>query len=143
MSTVDGHAAICDIEILYSESIGDHIPFRVAVSTECIPILDHANAGLVHRLDWSRLNRCDMDAYTLLSDMLLSRLDIPVDAFNCKSVDCTNVTHVAERIQKCNGSALLTAEIQVFAERDNAPKGNARCRPGWSDYVDELHGCAR
>ena len=135
----------CDIEILYSESIGDHIPFRVAVSTECIPILDDANAGLVHRLDWSRLNRCDIDAYTLLSDMLLSRLDIPVDAFNCKSVDCTNVTHVAEikEFYTKVTSALRTAEIQVFAERDNAPKGNARCRPGWSDYVDELHGCAR
>ena len=43
------------MEILYPESTGDHVPFRLGVSIERIPTLDESSSNSINRLDWSRL----------------------------------------------------------------------------------------
>ena len=50
-----------------------------------------------------------------------------MDAFNCKSVDCINVAHVAEikEFYTRVTSDLLMAETQVFAKRDKVITNNA------------------
>ena len=84
VSSKDGHDIILDMEILYPESTGDHVPFRVGVSIERIPTLDESSSKSANRLDWSRLSKSDIDSYTLLTDDTLSKVHIPVVALNCK-----------------------------------------------------------
>ena len=98
VSSKDGHAIIHDMKILYPESTGDHVPFRVGhrVYIERIPTLDESSSNSINRLDWSRLSKSDIDSYTLLTDDILSRVHIPVVALNCKNVDCTDPSHVAD-----------------------------------------------
>ena len=97
VSSKDGHDIIHDMEILYPESTGDHVPFRVGVSIDHILTLDESNSNAINRLDWSRISKSDIDSNpTLLTDDILSRVHITVVALNCKNVDCTDPSHVAE-----------------------------------------------
>ena len=74
------------MEILYQESTGDHVPFRVGVSIARIPTLDESSSDSINRLDWSRLSKSDIDSYMLLTDDILSKVHIPVVALNCKKI---------------------------------------------------------
>ena len=105
------------MEILYPESTGDHVPFRVGVSIERIPTLDEPSSNSINRLDWSRLSKSDIDSYTLLTDDILSRVHIPVVALNCKNVNCTDPSHVAEvnLFYENLISSIKSADTEAFA----------------------------
>ena len=62
-----GHYAICNMELLYSESI-----FHFGL-LYCVPMVDVASTRLGHSLDWCRLNG-RIVAYMLLNDVLQSCL---------------------------------------------------------------------
>ena len=64
------------MEILYPESTGDHVPFRVGVSIDHILTLDESSSNAINRLDWSRISKSDIDSYTLLTDDIFSRVHI-------------------------------------------------------------------
>ena len=54
INSKDGHDIILDMEILYPESTGDHVPFRVGVSIERIPTLDESSSrGLSRPTYWT------------------------------------------------------------------------------------------
>ena len=133
------------MEILYPESTGDHVPFRVGVSIERIPTLDESSSNSINILDWSRLSKSDIDSYTLLTDDIIGRVHIPVVALNCKNVDCTDPSHVAEvnLFYENLISSIKFADTEAFANEHNGRRDKAYNRPGWSDYVDELHQSAR
>ena len=40
-------------------------------------------------------------------------------------------------------SAIVSADTESFAKVRDGRRGKAYNRPGWSDYVDELHKSAR
>ena len=67
---------ILDMEILYPESTGNHVPFRIGVSIERIHTLDESSSKSANRLDWSRLSKSDIDSYTLLTDDILSKVHV-------------------------------------------------------------------
>ena len=120
------------------------MPFRVGVSIERIPTLDESSSNSINRLDWSRLSKSDIDSYTLLTDDILSRVHIPVVALNCKNVDCTDPSHVAEvnLFYENLIPSIKSADTEAFANVRNGRRDKAYDRPGWSDYVDELHQSA-
>ena len=76
-----------------------------------------------------------------LADDILSRVHIPVG----KHVDCTDPSHVAEVNTFYDNvvSAIVSADTEAFANARDGRRGKAYNRPGWSDYVDELHMSAR
>ena len=84
VSSKDGRDIIHDMEILYQESTGDHVPFRVGVSIERITTQYEPSSNSINRLDWIRLSKSDNDSNTLLTDDILSRVHIPVVVLNCK-----------------------------------------------------------
>ena len=145
VSSKDGHDIIHDMEILYQESTDDHVPFRVGVSTERIRTLYESSSNSINILDWSRLSKYDVDSYTLITDDILIRVHIPVVALNCKHVDCTDPSHVAEvnTFYESVIPAIAYADTEAFANVLDCGRGKAYNRPGWSDYVDELHKSAR
>ena len=100
------------MEILYPESTGDHVPFRVGVST-----LDESSSKSADRLDWSRLSNSDVDSYTCLTDDILNKVHIPVVALNCKNIDCTDLSHVVEvnTFYENVISAIVSADTEAFA----------------------------
>ena len=131
VSSKDGHDIIHDMEILYPESTGDHVPFRVGVYIERIPTLDESSSNSINRLDWSRLSKSDIDSYTLLTDDILSRVHIPVVALNCKNVDCTDPSHVAEvnLFYENLISSIKSADTEAFANERNDRRDKAYNRP--------------
>ena len=72
-------------------------------------------------------------------------MHIPVVALNCKKVDCTDPSHIAEVILFYENliSSIKSADTEAFANERNGRRDKAYNRPGWSDYVDELHQSAR
>ena len=145
VSSKDGHDIIHDMDILYPESTGDHVHLRVGVSIERIPTLDESSSNSINRLDWSRLSKSDIDSYTLLTDAILGKVHTPVVALNCRNVDCTDPSHVAEvnLFYENLISSITSADTEAFANGRNGRRDKAYNRPGWSDYVDELHQSAR
>ena len=62
---------------------------------------------------------------------------------NCKNVKCRDETHVKDLnvfYESLSGS-LTSAGFQAFSDTSRAKK--FKCRPGWSEYVDELHKVER
>ena len=107
------------MEILYPESTGDHVPFRVGVSIERIPTLDESSSKSANRLDWSRLSKSDIDSYKLLTDDILSKVhNIPVVALNFNNIDCTDLSHVVEVTTFYENviSAIVSGDTEVFAK---------------------------
>ena len=84
-------------------------------------------------------------SYTLLTDYILSKVHIPVVALNCTNIDCTDLSHVIEvnTFYENVISAIVSADTEAFAKVRDGRRGKAYNRPGWSDYVDELHKRAR
>ena len=72
-------------------------------------------------------------------------MHIPVVALNCKNVDCTDPSHVAEVNLYYENliSSIKSADTEAFANERNGRRDKAYNRPGWSDYIDELHQSAR
>ncbi len=106
------------MEILYQESTGDHVPFRVGVSTERIRTLYESSSNSINILDWSRLSKYDVDSYTLITDDILSKVHIPVVALNCKkNIDCTDPSQVFEvnTFYENVISAIVSADTEAFA----------------------------
>ena len=72
-------------------------------------------------------------------------MHIQVVALNCKNIDCTDPSHVVEvnTLYENVISAIVSADTEAFAKERDVRRGKAYNRPGWSDYVDELHKSAR
>ena len=72
-------------------------------------------------------------------------MHIPVVALNCKNIDCTDLSHVVEvnTFYENVISAIVSADTEAFAKVRDGRRGKAYNRPGWFDYVDELHKSAR
>ena len=115
------------------------------LSVYLVPTLYESSSKSASRLDWSRLSKSDIDSYTLLTNDILSKVHIPVVALNCKHVDCTDPSRVAEvnTFYENVISAVVSADTEAFAHVRDGRRGKAYNCPGWSDYVDELHKSAR
>ena len=143
ISTSHGHAVIQNMEVLYCESTGDHVPFWTTVLTNCIPALEDKNSDPSPRLDWSRVKIADINNYTAMTDCLLKEVRIPIKAVNCKNVNCRDETHAKDLnvFSESLLGSLTSAGSRAFPDASRAK--NFKCRPGWSEYVDELHKAAR
>ena len=61
----------------------------------------------------------------------MQNINILYEATSCKDVNCKNESHRVA-INKFYGK---------YVKVDNC--GASKCRPGWSEYTDELHNVAR
>lgn len=143
ISSRDGHDTIIDMKILYDESIGDHIPVKCTIATNLIPVTEKFNNYCALKLKWDRLNKEDIDNYLHESENCLKNVNIPLGTICCKNANCQNDDHTEDLNVFYNSitESLLNSSCQAFS--NVLGKKNFKCRPGWTDFVQDLHKCAR
>ena len=144
ISTDDGHNAILNMEIMYYESIGDHIPVKIDVSIDLFPSIENSVCENTHKLRWDNLKDDDICKYTMRTESHLSKVSFPTESVCCKDNNCKNKSH-AYALSKMYDDivdSLLRSSNETFPTIYNK-KSNFKCRPGWSDYVKDMHNCAR
>ena len=139
--TADAHDCLSEIKILYDLSISDHIPVSMLLNLNSLPALA-INNGREHtcrKIDWAKLSQSDLRKYNELTDYSLSSVHIPHVVFSCDA-NCQNPDHqnnlvnLYENIVKC-----LIIDGKHFIQ----DKKKRKLRPGWNEYVAELHSEAK
>ena len=142
VTTADAHDSLESIEICYGLATTDHIPVAMLLNVESVPLLaNNGNAAPSSKLDWSKLTKEDMHRYSLLTDSLLSDVELPRDALMCTDMNCKDKHHAEklcamyDDIVKC----LYASSEPFINHRSKVPN----IRPGWNEFVSEQHAAAR
>ena len=127
---------------MYGMATTDHIPVSLMLNVESLPELSsYDNHEPIGKLNWARMTEKDLWHYKSLTDKGLSYVDIPYDAFQCDNINCKNQNHskdlciICEKIVNC-----LIRSGKLFC--NNSCKQH-NVRPGWNEYVSELHAEAK
>ena len=142
VTTADAHANIRSMEILYEESMSDHIPFTMFIETDCLPELiqssdDHSRATI----DWSKLSGDEIGSYCARTDVLLSNVFLPYEAIMCSDFNCMDKSHHNHicLMYEAITQAICEASVSLYANRAKSKQG----KPGWSKYVAPHHVAAK
>ena len=65
-------------------------------------------------VQWSELDTSSINTYTNATDILLSKINIPADAINCKNSQCKNPSH-------CNAIDKLYNDIVSSLRKASVP----------------------
>ena len=136
ISTQDGHSIINDMFVDYNLSCRDHIPLVMNLDLDKLPSVEDDINDVTPRLKWDNYDAIKLREYSLMSDIFINRLQIPVSALKCRNINCDDNNHIAQihqfykNICKC----LTDASNAVFG---------VNCRPGFNEHVRELHDIAR
>ena len=100
----------------------------------------------MHGLAWDKVSQDGKNEYCTLTDISIQNINIPYEAISCKDVNCKNEYHRVA-INKFYGdivNAMCNVGDYVFYKYVKVDNLDAsKCRPGWSEYTDELHNVAR
>ena len=136
VSSSDFHNCIKTVSIDHDLSDADHIPVRMDISLDDIPGTSSCDEGSYRRICWDKLNADGRAKCRDVSHELLSQLIVP-DAVNCTDhYHITDTDSFYNEIMQC----LIQASDTAFSKH-NPIKGSVK--PGWSDYVAELHSTSR
>ena len=142
ISTQDGHNIINNMLIDYELSFRDHIPLVLSLSLDKLPSVEEEVNTVSPRLNWDRYSPLKLREYSLMSDICLSRVSIPIEALECNDINCKSQEHISnigicyEHICK----SLVDASNTVFGVKKSK---NFDCKPGFNEHVKELHDVAR
>ena len=139
--TADAHDSLENVEILYGLATTDHIPVSMMLNVGNLPVCNSINnSERSERLDWMSLTDADLTHYRSLTDYSLSNIDLPVEAILCGNINCKSQKHNKElctmydTIVNC-----LVNDSKCFRQK----KVKHNIRPGWNEYVRELHAEAK
>ena len=142
ISTQDGHDIINSIHIKYNLSCRDHIPVVMNLGLDKLPLVEEEINDTTPKINWDKFDAVKLREFSLMSDIHLSRLLIPNEALECRNTKCSDENHIFqvktlyENLCKC----LTNASNDVFGK---SKKNNYDCKPGFNDYVKDLHEVAR
>ena len=142
ISTQDGHSIINDMFVDYNLSCRDHIPLVINLDLDKLPSVEDDSNDVTPRLKWDNYDAIKLREYSLMSDIFINRVQIPVSALNCRNINCDDKKHIAQRKQfhKIICKCLTDASNAVFGVKS---KKKFNCRPGFNKHVRELHDIAR
>jgi len=142
LSTADAHESIQSIEVFYNFATGDHIPVCITLDVNNLPILSNqTNNCTKHYLDWSGLQKADIDNYYNCTEQLLQSVPVPIEATLCRNANCNLESHINDICKLYDNvvDALTLAGASLKKVAKNIHKG----KPGWNEHVAELHTAAR
>lgn len=142
LCTVDAHDSIEIMKIEYDLATTDHIPFFVVLNTGTIPVLLPVDNGIdVEKINWSKISKQDLNRYVDHSDALLANIEVPNDALLCRDMNCKNVQHCKAL---CSLYEAIVESLSISSRPLYKPRKNlCIAKPGWKEYVEELHVEAR
>ena len=142
VSTQDGHNVISNMYVDYTLSFRDHVPLVMKLGLDKLPAIEDEINDVTPRLKWDSFDAIKLREYSLMSDIYINRLQIPMSALECRNVNCKDKDHIAQTkhlyddICKC----LTDASNTVFGVKK---KKSFDCRPGFNEHVKNLHDIAR
>ena len=140
--TADAHDTLDAMEINYDLATTDHIPFSMLLNFGNIPILSSIDSNIsAGKLDWSNLTQENLKEYISRTDTLLGCIELPKDATVCCDMNCKNPQHSTELCFMYDSivESLLISSRPFYKHKSNV----YHAKPGWNDYVKELHAEAR
>jgi hypothetical protein len=140
--TQDEHNVINNIYIDYNLSCRDHIPLVMKLGLEKLPAVEDDINDVSPIILWDSYDAVKLREYSLMSDININRLQIPIIAQECRNVNCSNENHIAQIKQLYDNicKSLTDASSTVFGVKS---KRTFNCRPGFNEHVKELHDIAR
>ena len=142
VSTQDGHNIINDMQIEYQLSCRDHIPLTLILGLDKLPSVEDEVNGVSPKINWDNCNPSKLKEFSLMSEICLSKIQIPHEAIQCDNINCNLEDHTSklkvlyDNICKC----LVDASNIVFGVKKSK---KFDCKPGFNDHVKELHDIAR
>ena len=107
-----------------------------------LPTVEDETNDVTPKINWDRYDAVKLREYSLMSDIHISGVSIPSEALECIDINCNDDSHILQvktlydSICRC----LLNASNDVFG----ISKGKQYdCKPGFNDYVKDLHDMAR
>ena len=142
VSTQDGHNIINNMRIDYQLACRDHIPLEVELGLDKIPLVEDEVNLVVPKINWDSCSPIKLKEFLLMSDICMSRINVPYDAIECDNINCKLDDHTSklklfyDNLCKC----LIEASNIVFGVKESK---KFDCRPGFNEHVKELHEVAR
>ena len=142
VSTQDGHNVVNNMYIEYPLSCRDHIPLVMNLSIDKLSIVEEEINDVTPKINWDKFDDVKLREYSLMTEIYLSRLSIPRDALGCRDIDCQDENHIKSTKQLYDSicKCFTDGSRNVFGV---SKRGNFNCKPGFNDYVKELHDVAR
>ena len=141
LSSADGHSVLQNMNVLYSTSCADHFPFSMTVSIDRVPDIEVVDDDSEYsRVNWSTLTEGDIQLYSVQTDANLVSVYVPIEAICCKNTNCQNVQHVTALDDFYSSIVGCMTHANGSIARKKKTYG---CRPGWSEYVADMHCVAR
>ena len=94
ISTQDGHVIINDMYVRYDLTCRDHIPLILNIGLDKLPTVDDEINDVSSKINWDKYDAVKLGEYSLMSDIHLSRVSIPIEALECRDTKCTDVNHI-------------------------------------------------
>ena len=96
VSTQDGHNIINSMLVDYQLSCRDHIPIVLVLSLDKLPSVEDEINEVFSRIDWGNCSPIKLREFSLMSDLYLSRVEIPTDAIECNNINCRIDDHMSK-----------------------------------------------
>ena len=137
VSSKDCHTVIGKIDMLYNLKDDDHIPFIVHVKSGDIPKVLSETNDVSPKVNWINIKDSEIQRYHNNTDELLSNIELPIEALSCKNLNCKNQEHRHHLFKFYNDiiNFLMKSSKHLY----NNKSKNYNQRPGWTDYVSDLH----
>uniref|UniRef100_A0A0S7EYH5 LIN1 n=1 Tax=Poeciliopsis prolifica TaxID=188132 RepID=A0A0S7EYH5_9TELE len=136
ISSADAHTVVKSLEILYEYSMSDHVPFLMMLDIKNLPeFIRGANSAPTFKINWSTLSKDDLLVYRMKTDLLLSKINLPLPAITCSDVNCSDISHCTDLHTMYDG--IVDALYQSTRPYLSYRRTNS-IRPGWNKHVS---GC--
>ena len=96
VSTQDGHNIINSMLVDYQLSCRDHIPIVLVLSLDKLPSVEDEVNEVFSKIDWENCSPIKLREFSLMSDLYLSRIDIPTDAIESNNINCRIDDHMSK-----------------------------------------------
>ena len=142
VSTQDGHNIINDIQIEYPLSCRDHIPLTIVLGLDKLPSVEDEINAVSPKINWDNCDPTKLKEFSLMSDVCLSKIQIPYEAIQCNNINCKveDHTYKLKVFYDSICKSLVDASKIVFGVKKSK---EFDCKPGFNDHVKELHEIAR
>ena len=138
LCTADAHSSVTSMKILYEASITDHVPLAFTLDASNIPeMASEVNGACQVKISWNKLTQDEVFCYYGRTDVLLSEVQLPLDAVMCSDLNCNNTAHCKDLCAMYDSivNTLYVASRPLLTYSDKAHT----IMPGWNHYVADYH----
>ena len=129
---------------MYGLTTTDHLPVSIMINVDNLPDCSSSTEDGANRVkvDWAKLSKEDVLYYCGRSDVLLWKVQLPMDAIFCSDINCDDVTHCNDLCEMYNS---IVSAIHEASSRHlhTHPSKAKNIKPGWNKDVADHQGAAK